>query len=354
MKAKRIFRVLLFLGAAQAASVNGGARAQCPITLGVSYTPAQQLSVADIDFAHFESRSLLFTMNISNTGGTTAYANLDIDLQATLASSGPIHDHLMFVSKTFGIPAGGSVITNLNLGRGGGIKDSMFIFPQEMKDKVQDVALGTGKFPAGTYTFTLKLNPQGCGIVTTEPIVFIIENASRVELRSPRDGETVNQFPLLEFYQDGRSAILTVSEKSGAQSREDAIDRRPPMLEVELNGVNSFLYAGGRPLESGKEYVWRVVEKQLGAGGTFASVTSPIGLFRVSADASANADDAILAALEEMLGPRYSALFTQLRNGGYKLSGHYDLNGTALSQSDLLTLINELRAIADGIDLSLE
>jgi hypothetical protein len=330
--------------------------AQCPLSMTTSYAPVERLSVAEIDFQHFESRTLLFTLNITNTQLVDVYASLSIILHIKLASGTPVPDpSLTFITKPFVIPPGGRVLTNLDIGRGAqDIRDSLFEFPQEVKEKVQDVALGTGKFPAGIYTFNLELHALGCAPVTTTPIVFNLLNPSRVELRSPRDGETTTQFPLFEFYMEGQRGTLTVAEKSADQSREDAIARRPAMLEAQLNGENAYLYSGGRPLEDGKSYVWTVTTSALDVGGLSSGNSSPIGLFTVARDASLTQDDLILTILEQMLGQRYGALFEQIRSGGLKLSGRYDLNGSALTQTELLELVNELRAIANDIDLQLE
>jgi len=349
-------RSTLLLLAAMTLAAPPDARAQCPLAMTTSYSPVERLSVAEIDFQHFESRTLLFTLNITNSQPVNAYASLSIILHIKLASGIPVPDpSLTFITKPFVIPPGGRVLTNLDIGRGAqDVRDSLFDFPQEVKEQVQDVALGTGKFPAGTYTFNLELHELGCAPVTTTPIVFNLQNISRVELRSPRDGETTNQFPLFEFFMDGQRGTLTVAEKPGDQSREDAITRRPAMVEASIDGKNSYLYTGGRPLEDGKSYVWTVTSNELAAGGLRTGTSSPIGLFTVSRDASVTQDDLILTMLEQMLGQRYAPLFEQIRSSGLKLSGRYDLDGSTLSQTELLELVNELRAIANDIDLQLE
>jgi len=103
------------------------------------------------------------------------------------------------------------------------------------------------------------------------------------------------------------------------------------------------------------------VSKTRGSGNSDVEVSSPIGLFNVSdvpspggGHAAGMMDDPILNQLEEMLGPRYAAVFQEIRRGGYKLTGRYDLDGKTLPQSELLDLLNELRAIADSIDLAFE
>ena len=126
------------------------------------------------------------------------------------------------------------------------------------------------------------------------------------------------------------------------------------MIEVELSGQNSFLYSGGRPLEDGKTYVWRVVSKVRSAGGTDVDISSTIGEFKVSVSAQGSTDDALLNQLEELLGSRYHEVFVQIRNSGFKLTGSFTLNDASLTRNQLLDLINQLREMGDSIELTFE
>jgi hypothetical protein len=337
------------------------AQAVCPLTMRVTYSPVQQLTISDIDFEHFQSHRLLFTFDIQNRADSVVHAHLGIRMKVKLFN-GTVNDPnaILLITKPFPIPPGGRTITNLNIGRGGSdIVTDQFSMSDQVKQKVEDVALATGKFPAGNYMITPSLTCENSGDAScsdcTKPIEFDIENPSRVQLRSPSDGETTNEFPLFEFYSDGSTNVLTVAEKLPDMSREDAIQRQPPMLEQTLNGQFSFLYAGGRPLEQGKTYVWRVVNKTTGAGGTDVDVTSPIGLFTVSGSgASGQLNDALLNQLEDLFGRRYPEIFRQIRNGHFQSTGTFSRDGSPIDENALLNLLNELRANPDGVDLSFE
>jgi hypothetical protein len=126
------------------------------------------------------------------------------------------------------------------------------------------------------------------------------------------------------------------------------------MIDVELSGQNSFLYSGGRPLQDGKTYVWRVVSKVRTAGGTDIDVSSPIGEFIVTSSPDGIAGDALLSQLQEILGPRYAPIFAQIKHGGFTLTGTYQLNGTTIQQNALLDLLNQLREVGDSIDVTFE
>jgi hypothetical protein len=333
----------------------------CQLGLNVTYTPVQQLSLSDIDFEHFESRNLLFTVVITNPN-VAATARLRGTLHVALSDGSYRGDALNFVTAEFPVPSGGRQITNMDLGYKAEIRIDDLQFESAAKENVQDVALSTGKFPAGVYTLNIVLAQTNCSVtgdsaVGTKDIEFDLTNPSRVELRSPRDGEQTGEFPLFEYYSDGNPVTLTVAEIGAGQSRDEAIDRQPSMLTTELNGQNSFLYAGGRPLERGKSYVWRVTTSASGSGGAANEVTSPIGLFTVAQTPGAEegtTEDAILRQLEEVFGGRYPALFKSIRDGQLTLSGTFTLNQSSLTEAQLLDLINQLREMSDSVDLTLE
>jgi hypothetical protein len=333
----------------------------CQLGLSVTYVPVQQLSLSDIDFEHFESRNLLFTVAIAN-GGAPATARLRGVLRVVLADGSYQGDALNFVTAEFPVPTAGKQLTNMDLGYNAEIKIDDLEFASEAKDNVQDIALATGKFPAGVYTLNITLAQTQCSssgdtVVGTEEIEFDLTNPSRVELRSPRDGEETGEFPLFEFYSDGTPVTLTIAEIGPGQSREDAIERVPAMLRTELAGQNAFLYAGGRPLERGRSYVWQVKSATLSSGGGASEVASPVRLFTVAetpGGAEATAADAILRQLEEIFGDQYRAVFSAIRDGKLTLSGAFTLNQSSLTEAQLLDLITELREMRDSVDLTLE
>ena len=344
-------RLFLFITFACIATECVATAQPCAPLVTLSHATVQQLSFADIDFQHFRSNSILFTLHLTDpTPQATLQITLDIELADLSRNFSTVIDYR---SDPFRVPAEGKTITNLDLGNGGSITGNL-TFDQEAKDYLKDATLGTGTFPAGRYTFHFTVT----GVSTcTDNVVLVLENPSRVELRAPRDGESTNEFPLFEFYQESNHAVLTIAEKNPEQSNEDAITRKPPMIEQELTGgQNSFLYSGGRPLEIGKTYVWQVVTKVSGSGGKDNEVVSQIWSFTVSSepDGGASTDDAILNQLKEIFGPRYPTIFEQIRSHGFALTGNNNLNGSALSQAELLNLINQLRQMSDSAELSFE
>jgi len=328
------------------------------LSLSVSYAPVEQLSVADVDFERFESKILLFTLSIKNGGTVPDTAKLQITVNIKLVSGQQYVPAFIFVGKDAMVfQPGVKMLTNLNqeLGK---FSSEVTTNKNDVRTNVVDVALATGKFPAGKYSYRFALlNQHTNGIITEAPPVDLyLENITRVELRSPRDGETTNEFPLFEFFQEGNKAELLVAEKAPDQSKEDAIAKVPPMNKIELSGQNSFLYSGGRPLEQGKTYVWKVTGKTTGSGGIENQVPSPVWEFTVgqTVHGTASVEDAILKILEETFGNRYQNIFEQIKQGGFAITGSYGLDGSTMTQSELLKILNELRNISDDVDLSFE
>lgn len=327
----------------------------CGLSMQVSSAPVQQLGLADVDVDHFESHALLFTVHIFNTRAVDLLAQLHVTLMVTLADGSSYPAAVDFTTEPFSVPPSGRTVTNLDIGKSKEIKTQSFSYDENAKARVQNIALATGSFPAGTYVFHMslsQLNPL-CE-AGDEEIEYVLQNPSRVELRQPVDGAATNEFPFFEFYHDANRATLTVAELQPGQSREDAITRKPPMLEVELRGQHSFLYAGGRPLEEAKTYVWQVVSKILVSGGTDNTISSPIWSFTVSNTSGGTAQDAILNQLEEIFGSRYPSIFEQIHRGGFGLTGKYRSDHSPLSQAELLNLLNELRELSDSAELTFE
>lgn len=328
----------------------------CGLSMQVSSVPVQQLGLADVDVVNFESRALLFTVHIMNIHGTNVdSAQLRVTLNIRLADGTSFPTAVEFTTEPFPVPPGGKTVTNLDIGKTKEIKTGPISYDENAKARVQNIALATGSFPAGTYVFHISLSQLSplCD-AGDEEIEYVLQNPSRVELQQPADGAATNEFPFFEFYHDANRATLTVAELQPGQSREDAITRKPPMLEVELRGQHSFIYSGGRPLEQAKTYVWQVVSKVLVSGGTDNTISSPIWSFTVSNSAGGTAHDAILNQLEEIFGSRYPSIFEQIHRGGFGLTGKYRGDDSPLSQAELLNLLNELRQFSDSAELTFE
>jgi hypothetical protein len=255
------------------------------------------------------------------------------------------------------VNAGGQTFTNLDMGSNSTvIRTGSFDYDAQAKARLNDIVLGTGRFPAGRYSFFVNVT---CENGTQDTLGrghgqfdLLLRNASRVELRSPLDGESTNQFPLFEYYTDATTARLVVAELMPGESPQDAINHDPPMLDVDLHNQNSYFYAGGRLLEQGKSYVWQVTGKSLGSGGINDDIKSEIRKFNVTQ--TGLTEDEILRRIEQILGPKHQDVFDKIRKGEFKLTGKYSDNNTPLSTGELLNLIYELRDALDNAEVTFE
>jgi len=339
-----------------AAFLLAGSRAagQCP-QITISSTSAQYLTIGDIDFQHFPTTTLLFTVTMYSPDSVQATLSLSVDMQF-LDGSGTYKNAVTYRSQPFWIPKGGRTITNLNLGYSAtDIKTDQYQFDDAVKQKLKDVYLGTGTFPAGVYTFHIVVTPTGSCPPVPQTVVFVIQNLTRIELRAPGDGETTNEFPLFEFAYDGSQTEIVITELLPDQSLEDAIVRKPAMTDQMLYGQNSYLYGSGRPLENGRTYAWRVIGKIQGPNGSTIDVPSEIRRFTVAAAPQVpGSGDDLLNQLEEIFGSRYRDLFEQLKNDGYAADGMATLNGQPLAPGELFNLLNLLREQSDTAEVSAE
>lgn len=343
-------RALATLLATALAAAGAPAQTACPLALSATQVPVEQLTIADFDVRHFEARGLLFTVTIANSSASPADARLLIDLAIDLADGSSYPGAAVMRTESFTVPPGGRTVTNLDLGQSRAIPFASFDIDPGARDAVEDRTLSSGLLPAGVYTFRFRL--EDCATAPPVDVVIRIGNASRVELISPRNGEEVSTFPLLEFYHEGRAARLTVAELADGRTPEDAIDRDPPMLRVDLGAERSYLYTGGRPLQRGRTYAWRVQTLTRVAGGTTVDQSSPVGTFTVGREG--DEFDALLARLEAMYGSHYPDLFRAIRDGGFRPTGRYLVDGSAIGLPELMSLLDVLQAAVDESELTLE
>ncbi len=348
-----------FFAAAVFLAGPGPVRSQtCPLRLQAVSVPVEQLTISDFDLDNFEAKGLLFTVNVINPPDSPAVdVQMNIILNIQLATGETFFQATIMRTDPFTVPAGGRTVTNLDLGKSSGIGFEVFDIDDEARAAIEDRTLSTGMLPAGTYALTFSL--ENCTEAFSDgEVVWEIRNPSRVELISPRDGESTGEYPFFEFFQEGPAARLTVAEFTDGQTKEDAITRDPAMLTADLTTERSFLYQGGRPLEKGKSYVWRVEILTTVSGGDELPLSSPVYSFTVSETPGATGDgsdyDAILARLEAIYGSRYPDIFRAIREGSFTLTGDYTLDADRITAEDLQALFDTLQESVDASELTFE
>lgn len=341
---------LALLAALLLAAISPAAAQVCPLGLTASQVPVEQLTLADFDINHFEARGLIFSVNVSNPGPGPVDVRLDIVLKIRLASGEDFQPAAVMRTEPFTVPAGGRTVTNLGLGQSKEIAFETFDIIDAARDAIEDRTLSSGLLPAGLYTFEFSL--VDCASATPVDIVLRLGNPGRLELIAPRDGEEVSRFPVFEFFHEGNAARLTVAELRPGQTYEDAIDRNPPMLEKDLTNERTVVYSGGRLLETGKSYVWRVQTLTRIAGGPNVDISSPVHGFTVAEGGTF--EDALLARLERMYGREYPEIFEAIRDGRFSPTGSFTLDGKALSGPDLAKILDALEEAIGSSELTFE
>src|SRR5262245_24021089 len=77
----------------------------CGLSMHITSTPVEHLGLADVDVDHFESRALLFTVQISNSAAVERQAQLHVALMITLADGSSYPTAVEFTTEPFPVPA---------------------------------------------------------------------------------------------------------------------------------------------------------------------------------------------------------------------------------------------------------
>ncbi|MBU1297977.1 MAG: hypothetical protein KKG06_11450, partial [Bacteroidetes bacterium] len=275
------------------------------IKLTVTNADIQQILPSQLDFQNFQNTIWLFTITIEVINPEIREVKfIDCKIIANLKDGGKIEllEGDGFYSEPFPVERV-KTITNLDFGNSIIIRN--FKISSEVRNNIIEPVLASGRFPPGEYIFKINVadavNPK---VRTSKDISLVLESFTQVELRSPRDGELTNEFPLFEWNFDGREVELTINEKSPGVSREEAISKLPLVYHNTFIGrQNSFQYPSTniRPLQKGKSYVWKIVGKFLETGG-YGQIQSPIAEFKVADETSPALRLELLDQLELILG----------------------------------------------------
>ncbi|MBI5215580.1 MAG: hypothetical protein HY960_07480 [Ignavibacteriae bacterium] len=337
------------------------------LRLNETHADINQLTIGDIDFENFGSQNWFFTLDMSCENClplTTVRLFVNVDI--ALADAQYI-DAVRFNTESFQLPKS---ISNTDIGRDGSvaIQTGTFVFSQEAKDKIQNLALATGKLPDGTYTFHLRIedvNPITPAVYDSREIVLTIRSFSRIELLSPLDNSDISTpFPLFQWAFDGEQVELSIYEKmTHHQSNEEALSGTP-LLVVRTGdaglpvGVQTFQYptAGVRALELGKSYVWVVRSLSTGTGGSDAGLNSEVWKFTVSQSGGGTTNnlaeefvstERLSSILNDIPGMDAGALQRLLEE--YQMTGEIYINGQKISVMELRLILEELMRNPDRI-----
>jgi hypothetical protein len=324
--------------------------AQGPIIdIGTSVTPANVLTLQDVDFVNATTPKWLFTIDLrvrNAGGGNSAPVNvvMAITLDVKLANGESFSPASELTTRTFPVE-GSRSISNLDL-KQNPVYGITYTLQPEAKRRFEELALPTGFMPPGTYTFHIKVTTERYNQTFKASFQFILSNPSRLELVFPMDHDrSVGAFPFFQWYFDGpRSRISIFEQLPGQSSPQEAADG-VPHATAEVT-TNSYLYpsSGVRPLESGKTYVW-FVEGLVGVSGNpDGSFRSPYRSFTVSGGSGNAAMQSLLDELERVLGPKHRALFDRIRSEALSPTGKLRVDGATITTTGLVKLIDRFRS----------
>lgn len=319
---------------------------QAQITVSTVTAPVNTLTINDLDYLNSTTPKWLFT--ITMTAPRTVQVVMTINLDVLLANGTRYENAARFISVPFTIERTRTV-TNLELGRGRGIPQESYIFNNEAKAKFLEIALPSGSMPAGSYIFTVNVREVNGPDADTKQFTFILTNPSTPVLLAPQDGEVLTEeFPLFEWQYDGPRATIAIFEKlPGQRSLEETASGTPHYTAtVETRSLR--YPTSARALQSGKTYVWYVTGLVGAAGGTNLELRSALRSFTISSTSTASLAW-LLQDLERSLPPVYKPVFDQIRAQNLSPTGSYRLNGSPISLTELLRVLNEIRANPEAV-----
>jgi hypothetical protein len=339
---------LLFIAVVLLASVP--MLAQGPIIdIGTSVTPANVLTLQDVDFVNATTPKWLFTIDlrVRNAGGgniTPVDVVMAITLDVMLANGESFSPASELTTGTFPVE-GSRSISNLDL-KQNPVYGITYTLQPEAKRRFEELALPTGFMPSGTYIFRIEVTTVRYNQTFKASFQFVLSNPSRLELVFPMDHDrSVGTFPFFQWYFDGPRSRISIFEQLPGQSTPQEAADGVPHATAEVT-TNSYLYpsSGVRPLESGKTYVW-FVEGLFGVSGNpDGSFKSPYRSFTVSGRSGNAAMQSLLDELERVLGPKHKALFDRIRSEALSPTGKLRLDGATITTTELVKLIDRFRS----------
>lgn len=332
--------ILSFAGSSQAQ--------QNLVNLSISVPQYNQIYVADLDIQHAQSTGVLFSAALKSLAPTEIHIKLTLSVVITLVGQAPFQIAQATSTPLTLEPGQMKVITNVDLsGDNPPIHLESYSYDQEQFDKIKNVALATGKAPAGTYAFMLNcVNESNIPVSNPAQGQIVVTNPSRIDLVLPMDGGNITTlFPHFQWSANVDSVVLSVYQKLPNQAGPQDVVSGVPFLQQSVVG-GSFNYPpsgpGVRLLATGQTYYWFVDIPSSATRG--AGLRSDIWSFTVSgtdttSGNSANWNDVATKALINLLtGTQYQGLLSQISS----LNGTASFDGSSIGTQDLIDILQGL------------
>ena len=313
--------------------------------------PVNTLSIADIDFLNATAPKLLFSVDITNTSAKVLPVVMVVRIDASLAAEHLVYDGALTMTTRAFLLGPSMTISNLDIGPGKLVRDSLYQKDQTAIDHIKSIALSSGALPAGTYHFTVTVQQLQSTIQGVGDFSVVLTNPTSVDLLFPLDGDPgCSSLPVFQWLFDGYRSRLMVFEKFPWQSTLEEAASGTPHLVAETSTL-SYAYpsSGVRTLEPGKTYVWLVEGLVAVSGGSDVILRSPLRSFTV-ASTGQEVTQSLLDELERTLDPKYKYLFDELRSEEMTMSGTIRVDGTPIPMSELLRLLSRFRSHPQGVE----
>lgn len=311
-----------------------------------------QIYAADLDIEHAKNAGVLFTVTLQSMSDVALKVRLSLTVNLFLAGQQPFPNFVTAQSNPFTMqPHETKTFTNVDLASDSypiTLDKNHYHYDEAEFDQIKNVALATGKVPAGVYEFDLDcidaktLQPASTGIQKGQ---IVVTNPSHVDLVLPMNGENVTTlFPHFQWSANVDSVTLSIYQKlPNQQSPQDVVSGVPFLQQVVVG--SSFNYppsgAGVRPLENDKTYYWLIDITPSSTRGS--GIRSDIWNFTIggagAAGGSLTGDDGATRALTNLLtGTQYQDLLNQIS----ALTGTASYDGTSLTFQDLMDILQNM------------
>ncbi len=324
------------------------------VNLTLTVPQYNQIYVADLDIQHVQSTGVLFSAGLQSLSSSPQQVKLKLTINVTLANGNAYQDIADATTKPFTLEAGQmKVITNLDLsGENPPLSVESSHYNSDQVGELKNVALATGKAPAGIYEFILQCTDvNGNPVSQTVRGTIVVTNPSQVELALPLDQESITTlFPHFQWTSNADTVQLSVYEKLPSQMSAEDVVSGVPFLQVTVPNSSSpfpgsFNYppsgAGVRPLQQGKTYYWYVMIPSSATRGS--GIRSDIWSFTIggmdTSMTAGNVNEQATSELKNFLaGTGFESLLSQIGT----LTGQGTYDGSQISVQEIIDILKGL------------
>ncbi len=335
-------------------SLSARAQETDQVNLMLTLPNYNQIYVADLDLKHVQSTGVLFTAQLQSLASTPIQVKLRLTVNVTLANGNSYPDIADVTTNPFWLqPAQMKVITNVDLsGENPPLSVETSHYNTDQVNELKNVALATGKAPAGIYEFVLQCTDVNNNSIS-QPArgTIVVTNPSQIDLALPIDqGNITTLFPHFQWSSNVDTVVLSVYEKLPSQMSPEDVVSGVPFLRVTVPNSSSpspgsFNYPpsgpGVRLLQNSKTYYWYVEIPSSATRGS--GIRSDIWSFTIGGQDTSMAggdinDQATIALKSFLSGTDYRDLVAKIE----MLTGQATYDGSTISTQELIDILQNI------------